>query len=176
MGLEQGLIQVYTGDGKGKTTAALGLALRAVGRGLKVVIIQFLKADAATGELMSAQRLSPELEIKSMGRPGFIGSEGPTGNDMALAQAALAEARKHLEQRDCDVLVLDEVNVALSMNLVSEAAVLELMEKKPRHLELVLTGRGAPAAILDKANLITTMHATRHYFDEGQGARTGIEH
>ena len=88
MGLAKGLVQVYTGEGKGKTTAALGLALRAVGRGLKVVVIQFLKADGATGELMAARRLLPELEIKSMGRPGFIGPEGPTAEDIALAGAA----------------------------------------------------------------------------------------
>ena len=176
MGLAKGLVQVYTGEGKGKTTAALGLALRAVGRGLKVVVIQFLKADGATGELMAARRLSPELEIKSMGRPGFIGPEGPTAEDIALAGAALEAAGRQLDRGDCDLLVLDEVNVAFSMGLVSEAAILELMERKPPHMELVLTGRGAPAAVLERAHLVTTMAATRHYFDEGEPARKGIEH
>lgn len=176
MGLEKGLVQVYTGEGKGKTTAALGLALRAVGRGLTVVVIQFLKADGATGELLAAHRLSPELEIKSMGRPGFIGPDGPTAQDIALAGKALEEARRHLDRDDCDLLVLDEVNVALSLGLVSEAEIIELMEKKPPHMELVLTGRGAPPAVLKRAHLVTTMAATRHYFDEGEPARKGIEH
>jgi len=176
MGLEKGLVQVYTGDGKGKTTAALGLALRAVGRGLKVVIIQFLKADGSTGELISARRLWPELEIKSMGKTGFIGPDGPTAQDVSLARAALDEARNIIRKGACDVLVLDEINVALSLGLVSEAAVLELMTNKPPFLELILTGRGAPHSILEKAHLVTTMSSTRHYFDQGQSARHGIEH
>ena len=176
MGLEPGLVQVYTGDGKGKTTAALGLALRAIGRGLKVVIIQFLKADDSTGELISARRLGPELQIKCMGRSGFIGPEGPTAQDAALAQAAVDEAWNLIRKDECDILVLDEINVALSLGLVSEAAVLELMQNKPRQMELVLTGRGAPDSILEKADLVTTMESTRHYFDHGQAARHGIEH
>ena len=176
MVLEKGLVQVYTGDGKGKTTAALGLALRAVGRGLRVVIIQFLKADASTGELVSAKRLWPELKIKSMGRAGFIGPEGPTAQDRALAEAALREARDIAHNGTCDVLVLDEINVAVSLGLVAEAMVCELIETKSDHVELVLTGRGAPDSIMKRAHLVTTMESTRHYFDHGQSARHGIEH
>ena len=176
MGLRKGLVQVYTGDGKGKTTAALGLALRAIGRGLKVVILQFLKGGLATGELVSAQRLQPDLKIKPMGKVGFIGPEGPTAEDRVLAEAALREARDIAHRGECDLLVLDEINVALSLGLVSEAAVLELIETKPDHMELILTGRGAPDAVLKRAHLVTTMASTRHYFDNGQGARHGIEH
>jgi cob(I)alamin adenosyltransferase len=174
MTLEKGRIQVYTGDGKGKTTAALGLALRAVGRGLRVVMIQFLKGDGPTGELLSS-RVLPGLQIKPMGRGGFIGPDGPEARDMELGAAALAEARKALESGTCDVLILDEVNVAVSLGVVPERAVLDVMESRPRDIELVLTGRNAPKAFLDKADLVTTMVCTKHYFDQGQVARVGIE-
>jgi len=174
MALEKGCIQVYTGDGKGKTTAALGLALRAVGRGLRVVMLQFLKGDAPTGELL-ASRVLPGFRIKPMGRGGFIGPGGPEARDSELAAAALAEARKTLGSGTCDLLILDEVNVAVSLGLIPERAVLDLMEGRPHDVELVLTGRNAPKAFLDKADLVTTMVCTKHYFDQGQVARVGIE-
>lgn len=176
MGLEKGLIQVYTGEGKGKTTAALGLALRAVGQGLKVIMIQFLKGDNQTGELAAARHLSPNLQIKPMGRKGFVDPDGPGSEDVALAQAALEEARRCLDERRCDLLILDEINVAVSLGLVPEGAVLELMDTKPREVELVLTGRNAPESFLERAHLVTTVESTKHYFDQGQSARVGIEH
>ncbi len=176
MGLKKGLVQVYAGDGKGKTTAALGLALRAIGRGLKVVMIQFLKGDNRTGELVAARRLQPELEIKPMGKEGFVGSDGPSTQDQELAGAALVEAKMLLANRACDVLILDEINVAVSLGLLSEDAVLDIIKGKPEDVELILTGRGACSSILERADLVTTMVCTRHYFDKGQPARIGIEH
>ncbi len=175
MGLQKGLIQVYTGDGKGKTTAALGLALRAVGHGLKVVMIQFLKGTRETGELSMAQGLSPQFVIKPMGRDGFVDRENPSADDISSARAALNEARKVLNERVCDLLILDEVNVAVSLGLVGEDAVLKLMDDKPLHMELILTGRGAPASFIEKADLVTTMECTKHYFNQGEAARKGIE-
>ncbi len=175
MGLQKGFIQVYTGEGKGKTTAALGLALRAVGRGLRVVMIQFLKGDRETGELKMAQSLSPELLIRPMGRDGFVDRDNPSARDISLAQAALNEARKILNENACDLLILDEVNVAVSLGLVEEDAVLKLMDDKPDNMELILTGRGAPASFTEKAQLVTTMQCTKHYFNQGQAARKGIE-
>jgi cob(I)alamin adenosyltransferase len=175
VGLQKGLIQVYTGDGKGKTTAALGLALRAVGRGLRVVMIQFLKGDQETGELNTARRLSPDLIIKPMGRKGFVDPGDPGDEDIRLARGALQEATKILDERLCDLLVLDEVNVAVSFGLLEEAAVLKLMDDKPDDVELVLTGRGAPSSFVEKADLVTTMACTKHYFDQGEAARVGIE-
>ena len=175
MALEKGFIQIYTGKGKGKTTAALGLALRAVGRGLKVVMIQFLKGGAETGELTMARRLSPRLVIKPMGREGLLDPASPRPEDLSLAQGALEEARRVLQSKSCDVLILDEINVAVFMGLVPEEAVLDLMEIKPRHVELVLTGRNAPRSFLEEADLVTTMECTKHYFDQGQTARIGIE-
>ncbi len=175
MGLEKGLIQVYTGEGKGKTTAALGLALRALGHGLRVVMIQFLKADNRAGELTTARRLFPDLEIKPMGRKGFVDPNNLEREDMDLAQAALGEAWSVVENRLCDVLILDEINVAVSMGLVSEDAVLGLMDSKPEDVEMILTGRNAPRSFLERADLVTTMECTKHYFEQGQAARVGIE-
>jgi cob(I)alamin adenosyltransferase len=175
VGLQKGLIQVYTGDGKGKTTAAFGLALRAVGRGLKVVMIQFLKGNQETGELNIGQRLSPDLVIKPMGRDGFMDPANPSDQDNNLVRAALKEAETILNKNQCDLLILDEVNVAVSLGLLDETDVLQLMDNKPDHVELVLTGRNAPASFIAKADLVTTMSCTKHYFDRGQGARIGIE-
>lgn len=175
MGLEKGLIQVYTGDGKGKTTAALGLALRALGRGLSVVMIQFLKGDRETGELNMARRLSPNFVIKPMGRNGFVDRANPSAQDISLAQAALREAQRISDEKACDLLILDEVNVAVSLGLVAEDAVLRLMDGKPRDMELILTGRNAPASFMEKAHLVTTMECTKHYFDQGEAARVGVE-
>jgi cob(I)alamin adenosyltransferase len=176
MELEKGFIQVYTGEGKGKTTAALGLALRAVGRGLKVIMIQFLKGGAETGELATARRLSPQLVIKPMGREGFINPASPRPEDLSLSQRALEEARKVLREKACDLLILDEINVAVSIGRVAEQAVLDLMDGKPPHVELILTGRNAPISFMERADLVTTMECTKHYFDRGQAARVGIEH
>ncbi|MBW2107623.1 MAG: cob(I)yrinic acid a,c-diamide adenosyltransferase [Deltaproteobacteria bacterium] len=175
MGLEKGFVQVYTGDGKGKTTAALGLALRAVGHGLRVVMIQFLKDDGRAGELAAAQHLAPLLTIKPMGRPGFIGPEGPQPGDVELANAAMQEAEKVLSEKGCDVLILDEINVAVHLGVISQKALLALVARKPSNMELVLTGRGAPEGLLQKADLVTTMQCTKHYYDVGQAARLGIE-
>ncbi len=175
MGLQKGLIQVYTGDGKGKTTAALGLALRAVGYGLMVVMIQFLKGNRETGELNMARRLATNLVIKPMGRNGFVDRLKPSAEDKSLAQAALQEARRTLDEGLCDLLILDEVNVAVSLGLVHEDAVLALMDVKPHDIELILTGRDAPASFIEKAHLVTTMECTKHYFDQGETARVGIE-
>jgi cob(I)alamin adenosyltransferase len=175
MGLQKGLIQVYTGDGKGKTTAALGLALRAVGHGLRVVMIQFLKGDRETGELKMARRLSTDFVIKPMGRNGFVDRVKPSPLDKSLAQAAVKEARRILDEGVCDLLILDEVNVAVSLDLVHEDALLALMDGKPHDMELILTGRDAPASFIEKAHLVTTMECTKHYFDQGQAARVGIE-
>lgn len=176
MVLEKGLIQIYTGDGKGKTTAALGLALRAVGRGLKVIMIQFMKGPAQTGELIMAQRLAPALEIKPMGREGFIGPKGPENEDIGLAKAALGEAERVLAGKLCDVLILDEVNVAVFMKMLAPQEVLDVMDRKPPDMELILTGRRALGALLERADLVTTMECTKHYFDKGQKARIGIEY
>jgi cob(I)alamin adenosyltransferase len=175
MGLQKGLIQIYTGEGKGKTTAALGLALRAVGQGLSVVIIQFLKGDRKTGERNVAARLGPKLIIRPMGRDGIVDPDNPSPEDIRLAGEALREIQRILDEKACDLLILDEVNVAVSLKVVQENAILKLMEDKPEDMELVLTGRDAPPSFIEKAHLVTDMKSARHYFDQGVAAREGIE-
>jgi cob(I)alamin adenosyltransferase len=174
MKLEKGLVQVYTGNGKGKTSAAFGLALRAVGRGLKVCIIQFIKGGFDYGELYVVDRL-PNLTLKAFGRGKFI-TEKPAGKeDVRLAEEALALAEQVAKGGDYDVVVLDEVNVALSLSLIKVGRVLELIKDKPEHVELVLTGRNAPSEIVEAADLVTEMREIKHPFNRGLPARKGIE-
>lgn len=175
MGISHGYVQIYTGEGKGKTTAALGLALRAVGRGLTVVMIQFLKGDTETGERNAAQNIKG-LRILPMGRAGFVTQRSDREQDGQLARGAIEEAKRTLEARECDVLILDEVNVAVALGLVDESDVLNLLDLRPQTMELVLTGRGAPQSFIERAHLVTTMQCTKHYFGEGLKARKGIEY
>lgn len=173
--LEKGLVQVYTGNGKGKTSAAFGLALRAAGRGLKVYIVQFIKGGFDYGELYVVDRL-PNVTLKAFGRGKFV-TEKPAGKeDAELAEQALALAEKVVRSGDYDVVVLDEVNVALSLKLVSLQRVLELVKSKPSHVELVLTGRDAPKEIVEAADLVTEMKEVKHPYKKGFPARKGIEY
>jgi cob(I)alamin adenosyltransferase len=164
---EKGMIHVYTGDGKGKTTAALGLALRALGHGSKVIVIQFLKGQEISGERLAAKRLAPELKIIPMGRAGFINPVNPDPKDKLLARKALDYAKRIVQKNACDVLILDEVNVALALNLIPVEDVLNFIDSKPDHLELVLTGRNALPIIIEKADLVTEMNCIKHYYDQG---------
>ncbi|GAB4262530.1 cob(I)yrinic acid a,c-diamide adenosyltransferase [Thermincola ferriacetica] len=192
---ELGLVQVYAGNGKGKTTAALGLAFRAVGHGYKVCIIQFLKGSSYAGELSTCAKLFPYVQIYQFGigckysaliRQGmekcrgcgecFIKSRGPSREDRELAQKALQFTWEVMQKEECHLLILDEIGNALRYNLVSEDQVLELIEKKPAHMELVLTGRGIPEKIIDAADLVTEMKAIKHPINKGVTSRRGIEY
>jgi cob(I)alamin adenosyltransferase len=171
----KGYVHVYTGGGKGKTTASLGLAMRAVGNGLKVLIIQFLKEPGASGEAIAVERLAPELEIRSRGREGILTPSEITVADRTSATDALEEAGREITHRGWDVVVLDEINTACALGLVPVDSMLWLIEVKPDGLELVLTGRGAPAEVIEKADLVTEMREVKHYYREGVPARIGIE-
>jgi cob(I)alamin adenosyltransferase len=173
--LERGLIQVYTGNGKGKTSAAFGLALRAVGRGLKVYIIQFIKGGFDYGELYIVDKL-PNLALKAFGRGEFITAEPPEKEDVRLAEQALQLAKEIVRSGEYDIIVLDEINVALKLRLISIEEVLELMKSKPKHVELVLTGRNAPDQVIEAADLVTEMREIKHPFREGYESRKGIEY
>lgn len=173
--LKRGLIQVYTGNGKGKTTAALGLALRAMGHELSVYIIQFLKGDKSAGELKVARKLFPKLIIRPMGRKVFVDPKRPAEVDRNLAKRALDLAKEVVAEGRYDIVVLDEVNVAIHLGLIPLEAILALMHSKPPHVEMILTGRYAKPEILEKADLTTEMKAIRHYYDKGISARKGIE-
>ena len=172
--LEKGLVQVYTGNGKGKTTAAFGLALRAIGRGLKVYIIQFIKGGFDYGELYVVDKL-PGLELKAFGQGKFITGK-PAKEDVEQAQQALELARQAVNSGKYDLVVLDEINVALGLKLIGLDEVLELIELKPAHVELLLTGRGAHDKIVQAADLVTEMKDVKHPYNRGVPARKGIEY
>jgi cob(I)alamin adenosyltransferase len=174
MKLEKGLVQVYTGNGKGKTSASFGLALRAVGRGLKVYVIQFIKGGFDYGELHVVDKL-PGLTLEAFGRGKFVSEKKPDVVDIDLARQALAKAQE-IMKGDVDVLILDEINVAVNLRLIGIKEVLELIRKKPEHMELVLTGRKAPAEIVQAADLVTEMIEIKHPYNSGFKARKGIEY
>ena len=173
--LETGLIQVYTGNGKGKTSAAFGLALRALGRGLNVYIIQFIKGGFDYGELYIVDKL-PNLTLKAFGRGRFITEKPPKKEDVNLAEEALALAEEVVRNGEYDIVILDEINVALNLRLISLEKILELINNKPEHVELVLTGRYAPPEIIETADLVTEMIEVKHPFSKGYQARKGIEY
>jgi len=173
--LERGLVQVYTGNGKGKSTAAFGLALRAIGRGLKVYIIQFIKGGFDYGELYIVDKL-PNLKLKAFGRGKFVTEKPPGKEDVKLAEEAFALAEEIVQSGEYDMVILDEINVALSLKLIKIEKVLKLIKKKPQYVELVLTGRYAPLKIMEAADLVTEMKEVKHPFNKGYEARKGIEY
>jgi cob(I)alamin adenosyltransferase len=170
-----GMVQVYTGSGKGKTTAALGLAMRAIGQGLKVHMIQFMKGNIEYGELKTARRLSPDFTITQMGRETFVDHDSPDEIDREWARKGMRLARELMNQSDLDVLILDEINVAVDFKLVTKEEVLALIHQKPAGLELILTGRYAPVEIVKEADLVTEMLEIKHYYHRGIESRKGFE-
>ena len=173
--LERGYVHVYTGDGKGKTTAALGQAFRAIGHNLKVFMIMFMKGNVEYGELETARRLSNFMEIREMGRESFVSKENPEAIDIQWAQDGLNLAKKTIQAGEHDLIILDEINVALDFKLIALDDVLELIRIKPDHVELILTGRYAHPDVMASADLVTEMKLVSHYYDRGVEARVGIE-
>ncbi len=207
-----GKVQVYTGDGKGKTTASLGLALRAVGQGFKVFMIQYMKGGAYTGEYLAAKNYLPNFNIEQYGRHcikqkkqmkmkgyfdltkieqksklfDYIREDIECGtcrfcflnDDIQKDYIEEAFKRSHelVHQGEHNLIILDEINVAVQLGMLDENKVINLIKNKPEHVELILTGRGATKAIKNAANLVTEMTLKKHYFDEGQNARRGIEY
>jgi len=172
--LKQGLIQVYTGAGKGKTTCALGLALRAVGQGFKVFMVQFLKTDD-TGETQAARRLAPDFTMQSFGVSGFPRLSDPDPKTVDAARQAFALARRTILAGEHDLVILDEVNLCLAYGLAPLAEMLEVLRQRPPYVEVVLTGRSAPPELVDLADLVTEMRPVKHYYEAGVKARRGIE-
>jgi cob(I)alamin adenosyltransferase len=172
----QGLILVNTGNGKGKTTAALGLGMRAWGQGFRVLVVQFIKGSWKYGELETAKALAPNFVIRQMGE-GFV--RKATGDDKEehrlAAEEALQEAKREMASNQWDMIILDEINYAIKFGIVSLETVLELLETKPQALHLVLTGRDAPLEIVDKADVVTEMKEIKHPYKKGIKAQKGIE-
>ncbi|MFQ6074357.1 MAG: cob(I)yrinic acid a,c-diamide adenosyltransferase [Candidatus Bathyarchaeia archaeon] len=173
--LKKGLVQVYTGDGKGKTSAAFGAALRAIGRGLKVYIIQFIKGGFDYGELYIVEKL-PNLKLAAFGRGRFVTDVSPQEEDVKLAREALELAKRVVQSGEYDMVILDEINVALNLKLVNMNEALLLIKNKPEHVELILTGRYAPRQVIEAADLVTEMKEIKHPFTQGVKPRKGIEY
>ena len=169
----KGYIHIYTGDGKGKTTAALGLAIRAAGAGLHVFLAQFIKGKQYS-ELNSLKRLSDLITVEQFGLPRFINGK-PSSPDMEAARYGLEMLKSSMLSGKFDVIIVDEGNVAVTYGLLSKQDLLDLIAMKPESLELVITGRGALPEIIDKADLVTEMKAVKHYYNNGVNARVGIE-
>ena len=167
------MIQVYTGNGKGKTTAALGLALRAVGAGKKVYICQFLKGKYCC-ELITLKKLK-NIKIEQFGSKCFL-RKAPTLKDKELAKKALLAARRAIKGKIHGMIILDEINVALQLNLIRVDDVLQLLKTIPQDKEIILTGRHAPAEILKIADLVSEIKEVKHYFRKGTKGRKGIEY
>jgi len=173
-GFERGTIQLYTGDGKGKTTAALGAALRALGHGKRVAMVQFMKGRLY-GELAAAAKLDG-FTIEQHGRDEFVDAKNPDPIDRALAAEGWRRARELAREGGLDMLILDEINIAVAYGLVDLEEALVFMKGKPERLELILTGRYAPPAMMDLADTVTEMKEIRHHYNRGVAARKGIEY
>ncbi len=171
--LDKGYIHVYTGNGKGKTTAAFGLALRAAGNNMNVFIAQFVKGMKYS-EINSLDKLKENITVKQFGRGCFI-KKRPDIKDMACAKKGYEEIKKIVSSGDYDLVILDEINIALYFKLLSLSDVLGLMQEKAPNVELILTGRKAEKEIIELADLVTEMKEVKHYYTKGVLARDGIE-
>jgi len=171
--IKKGYTHVYFGTGKGKTTAAIGLAVRAAGYGLKVYIAQFIKG-LIYSEIKCLRKLSENIKVKQYGRGCFIKKE-PSEKDITAAREGIKEAREIILSGKYDVVILDEITVAEFFGLVTVGEIIDIIKSKPGNVELVLTGRKADKKILDAADLVTEMREIKHYYNEGVQARKGIE-
>jgi len=192
--IEKGLIQVYLGDGKGKTTSALGQALRSIGHGLLVLFAQFVKGNSFTGELFSSKYL-PNFTYWQFGRDCkfssairdniiscigcgecFIGKEGPTELDKEIVTKGWERVKKEIINGSFDIVILDEISWALNLKLIPLEDLLSVLKNKPEHVEIILTGRGMPKEVLELADLVTEMREIKHPYQKGIPARWGIDY
>lgn len=171
---ELGLIQVYTGNGKGKTTASLGLAFRAAGHGMATCMIQFMKNNPKYGEVLAAKAL-PHFELLQVGRNDFVNLADPDPVDIELAESGWEKAKVIIDSGQFDIVILDEINVAMACRLIPVQEVCQFLTAKPRKVEIILTGRYAPQEIIDIAHLVTEMQEIKHPFNKGIEARKGID-
>jgi cob(I)alamin adenosyltransferase len=171
----KGLVIVITGSGKGKTTAAFGQALRAIGQNYNVFVLQFMKGRKY-GEFIAAEKYLPRLTIQMSGLDSFVMRDNPAAIDIELAQKGLDAARKAIKSGKYDMVILDEINVALDFNLIKLKEVIDLIKKKPPALDLILTGRYAPAKIIKIADTVSEVLEVKHHYNAGIKDRAGIEY
>ena len=169
----KGYVQVYTGDGKGKTTAALGLSIRAAGAGLKVFIAQFLKKGNYS-EIKALKRFSDLITIEQFGT-GCLLKGKPNSKDIECARKGLEKAKSIISSGNYKMVILDEANIALNLGLFSAEDLIDIITSKPDNVEIVITGRNADQRVIEKADLVTEMKEIKHYFQKGVKARVGIE-
>lgn len=170
---KKGFLHIYTGEGKGKTTAALGLALRAIGAGWRVFFAQFLK-QGRFNEIKALEHFDNQCTIRQYGTGRFVRGK-PTPTDIQQAQAGLKEILETAKNDGYDLYILDEINVAIHFGLIPLDDVLYFIENMPQHVEIVMTGRWAPKALIERADLVTEMNCLAHYYEQGVMAREGIE-
>ncbi len=171
----KGYVQVYTGNGKGKTTAALGLALRAAGNGMKTYIAQFMKKREYNEIISIKKYLNDYIEVEQFGLPEFHHSGKVSKEERKCAMHGVEAVKKAIDSKKYNIVILDEVNVLLYFKIIDKKYILEIIKNKPENMELILTGRYAPEEIMEKADLITEMKEIKHYFTENVHARNGIE-
>ena len=169
------MLQVYTGTGKGKTTAALGVALRGAGHGLKTLMLCFLKDDPEYGEARAASFV-PGLELRQVGRDAFVNFRNPDPVDLQLCRQGWEAAKEAMSQRQVDIVILDELNIVLATQMLPLEEVLNFLKAHQHQLEIITTGRGAPEELIKMADLVTDMSEVKHYFHKGVSSRLGIDH
>ncbi|RKZ29419.1 cob(I)yrinic acid a,c-diamide adenosyltransferase [bacterium] len=169
------MLQIYTGDGKGKTTAALGLALRACGHGRKVIMIQFMKGDIEYGEVKIASKI-PGFELHQFGLPTFVEKGNPAAEDLRLAKEGFDFACEIISKGEYDVVILDELNCAIDYGLIYLEDVLELLDRVPKEMEIIITGRNARPKLTERADLVSEIKEIKHPFQKGILAREGIDY
>ena len=176
--MEKGLVVVYTGKGKGKTTSALGIVLRAVGYGKKIGMIQFIKGSWHYGEMDSSKRLEPEFEMIAVGK-GFVGildDKSTKEEHEIVANEALKISKEKINSRKYDIVILDEINYAVNLNLIKIEEVISLIKSKPKNVDLILTGNHARPEVIEIADLVTEMKEIKHPFQKGIKAKKGIDY
>ncbi len=169
----KGYVQVYTGNGKGKTTASIGLAVRAAGAGLRVYMAQFIKSGDYS-EIKALKRFSDLITVEQFGQGRFIKGK-PSAEDISAGAKGLEKIRKVMSTNEYDVIIMEEASVAVMCGVFGEQELIDIIHKKPSNMELVITGRGAPPAVIELADLVTEMKEIRHYYQKGVRARVGIE-
>jgi cob(I)alamin adenosyltransferase len=172
---KKGLVMVITGNGKGKTTSAFGQALRAIGQGLRVCMIQFMKGRVY-GEVIAARKYLPELTFYQFGLDSFVMRDNPASVDIELAEEGFAKAKEVIQSGDYDMVILDEINVVADFCLVPEEDLIELIKNKPAELDLILTGRYASQRIQDLADMVSEVREIKHHYNAGIKDRAGIEY
>lgn len=169
------MLQVYTGDGKGKTTAALGVVFRAAGYDLSVIMYSFFKNDPEYGEARAAALL-PNFTLKQVGRDAFVNFKNPADEDVKMCLEGWQQAKQSIADKTADIIILDELNIALAFNLLPVEEIVEFLKEYKNQIEIITTGRYAPNELIKIADLVTEMQEVKHYFHKGVSSRNGIDH